>query len=131
MKKVLVILSLVVLLAIGAGAYAYGPNWWVGGPGYGMGQGFYGGAAGCPGPGGYGWYGGYGYDQKFLDETAGLRKELNEKRFEYLEAIRNPDTTPETVTKLEKEIHELQDKIYEKAPRRTYGRFGCGYGCRW
>ena len=32
--------------------------------------------------------------QMFLDETAELRKELNDKRFAYHEAIRDPKTTP-------------------------------------
>ncbi len=54
--------------------------------------------------------------QKFLDETAELRKELHEKRFTYHEAIRDPKTTTEEVTKLEKELQELQGKIYVKKP---------------
>ncbi len=52
--------------------------------------------------------------RKFLDETAGLRKELHSKKFEYFEALRNPKTKNEDITKLEKEIQELQSKIYEK-----------------
>jgi hypothetical protein len=59
--------------------------------------------------------------QKFLDETADLRKELYDKRFEYYEANRNPKTTVETLTKLEREIFDLQKKIYAKAP----------LGCSW
>ncbi len=59
--------------------------------------------------------------QKFLDDTVGLRKDLHNKRFEYFEAIRNPKTTGETVSKLEKEIRDLQELIYAKAP----------LGCRW
>jgi hypothetical protein len=55
--------------------------------------------------------------QNFLDQNADARKELNSKRFEYFEAVRNPKTTPETVAKLEKEIRELQEKIYSKAPQ--------------
>ena len=64
-------------------------------------------------------------DQKFLDETAGLRKELNEKKGDYFEAIRHPNTDPETVAKLEQELGELQDKLYAKARQgsdRGYGR---------
>ena len=57
--------------------------------------------------------------QKFLDETVGVRKELNSKRFEYSEAIRNPKTDPETVAKLEREIGELQNQVYAKAPQGT------------
>ncbi|MEF9476303.1 MAG: hypothetical protein L0958_06440 [Candidatus Mariimomonas ferrooxydans] len=52
--------------------------------------------------------------RKFLDGTAGLRKELHSKKFEYFEVLRNPKTKPETITKLEKKIQELQSKIYEK-----------------
>lgn len=93
------------------------------GGGYGMGPGMMGG--GMMG-GGYGMGPGMmgpGYSQqneacqKFFDDTAGMRKDLNTKRYEYFETIRNPKTTPETVAKLEKELRELQGKIYEKAPQ--------------
>ncbi len=57
-----------------------------------------------------------GYNQKFLDETADLRKELHTKKFEYFEAIRNPKTDPETISRLEKEIKELKSKISANAP---------------
>ncbi|MFH1025052.1 MAG: hypothetical protein V1764_00035 [Nitrospirota bacterium] len=50
-----------------------------------------------------------------------MRKELNGKRFEYFEAVRNPKTDPETITKLEKEIGELKGKLNEKTPRGTRG----------
>jgi hypothetical protein len=70
---------------------------------------------------GYGSSPDYGNDtekyQKFLDDTTKLRKELYDRRFEYFEIVRNPDTKKETISKLEKEIQELQKKIYEKAPR--------------
>jgi hypothetical protein len=59
--------------------------------------------------------------QKFLDETAGLRRELYNKRFEYSEAYRNPKTTAETIVQFEREIYDLQKKIYAKAP------LGCGW----
>ena len=52
--------------------------------------------------------------KKFLNDTAALRKELHNKKFEYFEALRNPKTKPETITKFEKEIRALQDKIYKK-----------------
>lgn len=135
MKKVVSGIIIMSLLAIGATALAHGPRSW-GGSKQGAGYGCYG-----PGPGygcsvegpGYGrhmgrWSG--DYDKKFLDETADLRKELHDKRFEYSEATRDPKTEPETITKLENEIRALQDKISEKAPRTAYGRHG-GYGCRW
>jgi hypothetical protein len=59
--------------------------------------------------------------QKFLDETAELRKELYNKRVEYSEAYRNPKITAETIVQLEREIYDLQKKIYTKAP------LGCGW----
>jgi hypothetical protein len=91
--------------------------------GYGMmGQGHMGGMMGSGG------YGMRGYDaetyekyqekyQKFLDETASLRKKLHNKKFDYSEAIRNPDTTRATMLKIEKEILDLKWEIYEKSPR--------------
>jgi hypothetical protein len=54
--------------------------------------------------------------QKFLDETVELRKELNNKRFAYHEAIRDPESTTDEVTKLENDLKELQDTISEKRP---------------
>ncbi len=136
MKKVLVTLMVVGVLALGAVAFAHGPDWFVGGHMMGPGYGGY-----MMGPAMMGWTGGYGpgtcfgttvYDQKFLDETRDLRKKLHEKRFEYFEALRNPETKPETITKLEKEIFELQQKLYEKAPRTAYrGGFGGYYYNCW
>ena len=101
---------------MGPGMMGYG--------GYGMmGQGHMGGMMGY-GKG----YGKQGYDaesykkyqedyQRFMEETADLRKQMHNKKFEYSEAIRNPDTKRETVMNLEKEIRDLQWKIYEKSPR--------------
>lgn len=131
MKKVLAGVTVLTLLAFGAIAYA-GPGFWGGGhmmgsgyEGYGMGPG-YGGHMMEQAYGGH-MYGRAGsHNQKFLNETAELRKELHNKRFEYFEALRNPETKVETITKLEKQIGSLQDKIFEKAPR-TAGRYG--YGC--
>lgn len=151
MKRLLVTLTVVGILALGAGAFAFGPGWFggsnmMGGTGYGgmmMGSGMMGGYGMGPsmmggygmGPGMMGWNAGpdrYGYDQKFLNETRDLRKQLHEKRFEYFEALRNPETPPETITKLEKEITELQQKIFEKAPRTALrGGYGWFNGPGW
>jgi len=105
------------------GGYGMGPGMMGGyggwGHGYGMGPGMMYGR----GPG----YGRYGQGvpsegcQKFLDETAALRKELHNKRYEYFEAVRNPKAKPEDVAKQEKEIRDLQEKIYAKNPE----------GCWW
>ena len=89
-----------------------------------MGGGMMGGGMMGGGMMGGGMMGGYSHSeecQKFLDETAGLRKELYNKRFEYSEAYRNPKTTAETLVQLEREIHDFQKKIYAKAP------LGCGW----
>ncbi len=134
MKKVLAVLTVVSLLAFGTFAFAHGTGGWGGGHmgyghgGYGMGYG-YGGHMMGPGYGGhmYGQRG--GYDQKFLDETADLRKELHNKKFEYFEAARNSETDNTTLTKLEKEIREIQEKISEKAPRTAYRGGGLAEHC--
>ncbi len=55
--------------------------------------------------------------QKYLNDTVSLRKKLHSKKFEYFEALRNPDTKRETIMKLEKEIRDIQWDIYEKSPR--------------
>jgi mono/diheme cytochrome c family protein len=100
----------------------------MGGYGGGYGPGMMGGYGGGYGPGAMGTYGqgpgaGYGSPEcrKFLDATAGLRKELSDKRFEYSEAYRNPKANQQTILRLEGEIADLQDKIAEKAP----------LGCEW
>ena len=54
--------------------------------------------------------------QKFLDETVDMRKELNDKRFAYHEAIRDPETTTDEVMKLENDFKELQGKLSDKRP---------------
>jgi mono/diheme cytochrome c family protein len=115
------------------GGYGMGPGMM---GGYGMGPGMMGGYGMGPGMmGGYGMgpgmMGDYGMGSgtysrrpeclKFYDDTAKLRKELNDKRFEYFETVRNPKSTMEMADNLQKQILELQQKIYSKAPR----------GCWW
>lgn len=89
--------------------------------GYGMGPGMMGDYGMGPGMMEPGYYNQSEECQKFLDESASLRKELHDKRFEYMEALRNPKTTSETDAKLRKEIDELQQEIYKKTP------LGCRY----
>jgi hypothetical protein len=91
------------------------------GGGYGMGPGMMGDYGMGPGMMGPGYYNQSEECQKFLDESVGLRKELHDKRFEYMEAVRNPKTTSETDAKLRKEIDDLQQEIYKKTP------LGCWY----
>lgn len=93
--------------------------------GYGMmGQG-YGGhmmggdmmGSGCGGHmmGGMLGYGTAEEQQKFLNDTTELRREMHNKKFEYSEAMRNPDTKRATLFKLKKELLEIKVKMYEKA----------------
>jgi len=119
MKTFIAVLAVAALVVIGAMAYAHdtGAGGW--GERYMMGG--YGGHMMGPG------YSGSMADTKFLDETAHLRKELHEKKFEYFEASRNPETDPAALTKLEKELYDIQSKIREKAPRGSYK----GYGRCW
>jgi hypothetical protein len=139
MKKLVVGISIISILAFGTLAFAQGMGSWGGGHmtgsgngGHMMGQGYGGhmdgsGYGGHMGGSGYGGHmggstsQGYEADRKFLDETADLRKDLHNKKFEYAEAARNPDTTVGTLRQLEKELYELESKIYEKAPRTNRG----------
>ncbi len=135
MKRLLVLVAVLAVVATAGLAGAHGP-FWGGGPGtmagyWGMGPGMMWGGYGpgyCTGPGSC--FGPAGYDQKFLDETKDLRKALNEKRFEYFEALRNPETKPETLEKLQKEVFELQQKLFAKAPAYR-GGFGPGWCWRY
>lgn len=139
MKKIITTSILVVALSAGM-AFAYGHGWGMRGQGSGWGDCYSQGAGGCGGPGygkrgaGRGMMGGFqgnvncprgfqggqsGWNgeqqQKFLDETLDLRKEMNTKRFELREARRNPNTTPEQLGTLEKEMIDLQTKLNAKA----------------
>ena len=126
MKLVIIGSILFVLMAVTPGiSYSQGPGMMGGGYGpgygYGMGPGMMGGYGYGPGPRGYGQGVPNETCQKFLDDTSALRKELHNKRYEYFEAMRNPKATPESIAKEEREIRELQEKIYAKNPQ----------GCWW
>lgn len=142
MKRLTLALALISLFIITSIAFAQGQGWWGMGPGMMSSQGYegwycpycgqymgprggYGRGPWMMGPGmmGQGYYGQSEECQKFFDETSGLRKELYNKRYEYFEAYRDPKTSPEAIAKLEKEIRDIQEKIYSKAPR--------GYSCPW
>jgi hypothetical protein len=110
---------------MGGGMMGYG--------GYGMGPGMMGHMGNMMGYGGYGMgpgmmgkmgggmmgYGPQGYNpeagQKFLDETRETRKKLHNRKFEYFEAMRNPEAKREDILKMEREIRDLQWELYEKA----------------
>ncbi len=132
MKKVLIASVLAVGLASGV-AFAHNNGYGSGGGYGGHMMGGYGGY-GMMGPGmmnGYGYGGDYddcpgaaalgnnGWNsqsqQKFLDETVGLRKELNDKSFDYAEAMRNPNTTREQLATLQKEMIDIRTKLQDKA----------------
>lgn len=53
--------------------------------------------------------------RKHLDDTVDLRRAMHNKKFEMSEAMRNPETTHQTLLKLKKEMLEIKVKIYEKA----------------
>lgn len=142
MKKTVAVVAVVALLSIAAVASAH--MWgWGGGPGYGghM-RGGYG--PGCEGPGygpgqGYGCGPGYGghmrgwgpgalseEDQKLFNETADLRRDLHEKKFDFREAWRAGDK--EKAEAIEKEIEALQEKLSAKLGPEFGGKYGRGYG---
>jgi len=140
MKKMIIGVAVALIFAVSVFAYAHGPGYDGRGGGHMMGQG-YGGHMMGPGYGNHMMGQGYGRhmmdrdgagsedNQKFLDETKEMRKELHSKRFEYMEMSRNSDTPDETLTKLEKEIYGLQDSIREKAPRNVMGKAGNNGHC--
>lgn len=150
MKKTMTVLAIVFLASIaayaqegsgaasakgGSGDYDMGQEI-MGGEGYGMGPGMMGGGGygmmrqGMMGGGGYGmghgmmgpgYYGHTPECQTFYNETVKLRKEFYDKKFEYFETLRNPKATGETAARLYKEMRDLHEKIFAKAP----------LGCRW
>jgi hypothetical protein len=98
--------------------------------GYGMGPGMMGGCgmgSGMMSGMGYGMMGpgmmySYGPEfKKYLDETKDLRKSLHMKMFDYMEALRDPETTREAITTLRKEMSDLITELRKKAPRGFYG----------
>jgi hypothetical protein len=55
-----------------------------------------------------------GQQQDFMNQTTDLRKQMMEKRFAYMEAMRNSDTTPQDLIKIEKEMLDLRSKMMDK-----------------
>ncbi len=139
MKTFIAGLAIISLLAVGAAVYAHGGGQT--GQNYGghmmdnsqrgdhMGSGY---GRHMTGPGGGTWKDTIGGEegQKFLNETVDLRKDMHDKKFELREALRDPDTTLATVTKLEREIQSIKETIREKAPQTAQKRIG-GYGGCW
>lgn len=139
MKTMIIGVAVALIFAVGAFAYAHGPGYDGRGGGHMMGQGYGGHMMGQ----GYGGHMGQGYgghmqdregamsedNKKFLDETKDLRRDLHNKRFEYMELSRNSDTSNDDLIKLEKEIFGIEDSIREKAPRTAIGRAGNNQRC--
>jgi hypothetical protein len=122
MKMFVAVMAIAAITTFGVMAYAHGgPGGW---EGHKMGPDHMTAPGHMAEPGMYG----HGMGPKFLDDTVDIRRSLHNKKFEYAEAIRNPETTPEDIRNLEEEISGLQKKLYEKAPPAAYGGYG-GYGC--
>jgi len=144
MKKLVALAVALAVLSFGALSYAHMRGGDDDGSGYGygygmgpgmMGQGMmgqgYGG--GCNGPGGQG---GWDTDSKefkeFWKATVDLRKAVHDKMFELKEAYVTDNE--KAIDKLEKEIDDLREKIYDKAKDaglvKKHKR-GRGYGSGW
>ena len=54
--------------------------------------------------------------QEFLNQTTDLRRQMMEKRFKYMEAMRNSDVTPQDLAEIEKEMLDLRNKMMSKMP---------------
>ena len=52
--------------------------------------------------------------QEFMNQTTELRRQMMEKRFSYMEAMRNPATTPQDLAKIEKEMLQLRIQMMDK-----------------
>lgn len=91
--------------------------------GYGMGGYGQGMGPGMMGPGQWGGCGGWypgakgEYAEKYnkaLDETQELRRKLHALKFEYNEALRNPEIPTEKKQEMAQELHELNEQIHRK-----------------
>lgn len=52
--------------------------------------------------------------QNFMNQTTELRKKMMDLRFDYRNAMLNPNTTPEDLAKIEKQMLELRTKMMDK-----------------
>ncbi len=124
MKKMLIATLITIGLAAGI-AYAHGNGSYTQGGHHMMGPGMMGPGAqmmqrgNCPGAGGMGMSGQGMHSQEFLDATVSLRKEMHDKRFELMEARRNPQTTQGEIAQLQKDITTLRSRIHAEAEKYT------------
>ena len=100
----------------GYGGYGMGPGMMGGYGGYGMGPGMmgnygYGICPLCGGTRGPNFKSNEDYS-KFLDQTKEQRQKLNSLMFEYNEELRSPSPDREKLAKMEKEINELRNEIF-------------------
>ncbi len=51
---------------------------------------------------------------KFLNDTVDLRRQMVVKRFDYREALRNPEITPKDLAKIEKDMLKLRIKMLDR-----------------
>ncbi len=136
MKKIIIGSILIVGLTTGF-AFAHGKGYGGRGNGYSMGGGGYHMMdSGSNGPGmmgyqrgGGGWenndcrcaygagQGGWNNDerQKFLEETLELRKQMNDKRFEFREARRTGNVDRDKLAQLQKDMIDIRTQIQKKA----------------
>jgi len=61
----------------------------------------------------------YQENQQFLDETRDLRKKIHTLKFDYAEALRNPETKREDLTKMNAEMEKIWKQIHEKKKSGT------------
>ena len=116
MKKTLIVLGLVAVLAFGVTfVYAHGP-------GYGPGPGRRG--ESCWGPGGTGKGSTLTPEQesrfqelrqKFFEETAQLREAIVSKRQELHSLWTNPNADPKAIVEKERELRDLQNQMRDKS----------------
>ncbi len=52
--------------------------------------------------------------QKFMDQTTNLRKQMMDLRFAYRNAMYNNNTTPEDLAKIEKQMLDVRTKMMDK-----------------
>jgi hypothetical protein len=84
--------------------------------GYGMGYGMHPGMTGYGMPHMYTQAGGNIEKQReFLKETSKLRKKLHDLMFDHMEAQWDPETKPEQLEKIGKEMQGLQQQLHEKS----------------
>lgn len=53
--------------------------------------------------------------EKFMDATKDMRKEMHMKRFEHMEAMRNPKTTLEELSTMEQKMLDSRKEMMKKA----------------